>query len=356
MASPTAPVARVACPPSQPWRPRSQPAKTSLLARTIQGMFNKVTISTVGGIGRRFAELVVHAERVGDSVVIALCAELAVQRCVADPMRMDLIAETVERPVNEAECEGLRCRRVNSYQLANPVAPFHFKLRRMVLDSVTLASLPQLIVSTVLVCEDVHELTNMLFMRTTNNSDLYCVVLYRMLRQVLVSTEAPQIIDGLSLVSHVESVLEEDTISLKIRYMLMGLLDQCLYPRPEGVFSSGMDRSEAYGFLDDGDNITGPQTILEHKAETIVASLPCARRWRFTQALISAVLAVGDEADVHFVATLPSQPENEARDRLLNELASLTPVAAEGLTFPLDAIVEETSEDEASALDYAYAY
>lgn len=223
------------------------------------------------------------------------------------------------------------------------------------------------------------------------------------------------------------------------------MLDQCLYPRPQDVFSSDLQRSEVYGLRDDDDeedNVTSlptplmfssnePLPVIEqchkevkavfasrdlHRAETFCKSLRTGRRYRFVRSMVSVALTGGDDADANFVATFLSQPtsrnlvdtagalakafepevaaledtvldvpsayrlmaimlsaaalsqedledlasriivrENAARERLLDEVASLSLAPADE-TFRLSAVVEETSEDEAPSSEYAIAY
>ncbi|EIW54496.1 uncharacterized protein TRAVEDRAFT_132644 [Trametes versicolor FP-101664 SS1] len=352
MSTPTTPIASFKrMPLPQRWRPWSQPVDESVVRRTTCGLLNKVAGATFDAIAGRFVDVVVRAERRGDATAVEACAGLIVQRCVADPPRLNLYARMVQRAVDEAEGEDLRWRGVDPYYLVNPAASLQSTLRTAVLDELQLALasdgsedaltlaafVGELLTLGVLSCGDVQDLVNLLFTETGKSSDHHCIALCRILRRVVSSTEASPIVDGLSLVEHIESVLEEDTISLKIRYIMMDMLDQCLYPRPQDVFSSDLQRSEVYGLRDDDDeedNVTSlptplmlssnePLPIFEqcHKeakavfasrdlrrAESFCKSLRTGRRYRFVRAMVSVALAGGDDADANFVATFLSEP------------------------------------------------
>ncbi|KAI0365581.1 hypothetical protein BV20DRAFT_1038864 [Pilatotrama ljubarskyi] len=350
MSSPTTPLATYQRPPfSHVWRPWSQLVDEAFIRRSICGLLNKVTRRTIDNIAAGFAGLVARIERSGDPAVIETCARIVVQRCVADPSRVDFVATMVQRAVDEAEGEDLRWRSVDPYHLGNPAASFHSALKTAVLSHSQLAAssghseeafalsafLGELLVLGALCCEDVEDVVKGLFMETTRNSEVHCLALCRILRRVVTSTEASQIIDGLLLVDAIEGVLEEDTISLKIRYMMMDIHDQCLYPRPRDVFSSELHRSEVYGFhddLDEDDAIVSPVVLAEAqvalldrclkeakacldsqdllKAETFCKSLPIRRRYRFLHALIHVTLATGDGRNAHMVATFLTLPSS----------------------------------------------
>ncbi|KAI0827891.1 hypothetical protein BC628DRAFT_1418001 [Trametes gibbosa] len=351
MSSPTTPLASKRVPFSTSWRPWSQPVDGVLMRRTICGLFNKVTATTLDRIGGRFSETIVRAERSGDAEAMEVCAVLLVQRCLADPPRLGLFASMVQRAVDEAEGEDLRWRGVDPYHLGNPAGSLQSTLRTAVLDELQLALgsgrlqdslalsafVGELLILGVVCCGDVQDLVDALFAETGKSSDPHCIALCRILRRVVSSTEASSIVEGLSLVEHIESILEEDTISFRIRYMMMDILDQSFYPRPQDVFSSDLQRSEVYGLrdvLDEEDDVTGSLAILAppteappfsielycaeaktlisskelHKAEAFCQSLRPARRYRFLQALLSITLAGGEEGDAHLVATFLSKP------------------------------------------------
>ncbi|KAI0776312.1 hypothetical protein BD413DRAFT_265157 [Trametes elegans] len=463
MSSPSTPVAPLRRNPfnTQSWRPWSQPVDPVRVLQTVCGLLNRVTRGTAELMATRFAELVVRAETGGDPTVVEACAEMVVKRCVVDPRRVDLFAKMVQKAVDEVEGEELRWRTVDPYHLVNPATSLQSTLRTAVLDELHLALeagrvehahalatfVGELLVLGVLSCGDVHDLVDLLFKETAKNGDCHCVCLCRIIRRAVSSTEASQIIDGLTLVDEVECVLQEDTISLKVRYMMMDILDQCLYPRPQDVFTSDIRRSEVYGLhddLDDEDTTVPPAGILAppsppahvytlsarcreeadllmasrdlRKAETFCRALPPRSRHRFLRALVSAALSSGNEADANLIATFLSHPQsktllrtdetltkafepdiaaledtaldvprayhlvaimlsaaglpqasledlaarivvgqNAARDHLLEEVASLGASPDDGV-FHGAAVVEETSEDEAPASDYAYAY
>ncbi len=236
MSSPTTPIASSKrMPLPQRWRSWSQPADELLVRRITCGLLNKVVGATLESIAGRFADTVIRAERRGDATAVEACAGLIVRRCVADPPRLTLYAKLVQRAVDEAEGEDLRWRSVDPYYLVNPAASLQSTLRTAVLDELQLAFasdrpedaltlaafVGELLVLGVLSCGDVQDLVNLLFTETGKSSDHHCTALCRILRRVVLSTEASPIVDGLSLVEHIEGVLEEDTISLKIRYMMM---------------------------------------------------------------------------------------------------------------------------------------
>ncbi|KAI0645279.1 hypothetical protein C8Q79DRAFT_912040 [Trametes meyenii] len=457
MSSPTTPLAsfnRLTF--SQPWRPWSQPIDPVLLRRSVCGLLNRVAGSTLDRTAGRFAELIVRGERGGDSASMEVCSRLVVQRCVADSLRLNLFARMAQKAVDEAEGDDLRWRSVDPYYLGNPAASFQSALRTVLVDELQhaltseqeekvwslSATAGELLVLGVLGCEDVHDIVNTLFSETAKDSDLHCVALCRMLRRIVSSTEASQIVDGLTLVEHIEGILEEDTISLKVRYMMMDMLDQCLYPRPRDVFSSDLQRSEVYGLREDPDHqddtvelttaLARPEAPVSDqcskeaqalltsrdnsKAEEFCRSLRPKSRHRFVHSLMHGVLTAGDETDANLVASFLSQPstrtllringclarafeplvtaledavldnpsayhlmaimlsaagisqlemddlasriivkENPARDRLLEEVAALH-VAPVDDTFGLSTVVEDSSEDEGTPSDYAYAY
>ncbi|KAH9856016.1 hypothetical protein C2E23DRAFT_773498 [Lenzites betulinus] len=386
MSSPTTPLASKRAPFAASWRPWSQPVDEELICRTICGLLNKVTATTLDGIAERFAETIVRVERSGDADAMEVCAGLLVQRCVADPPRLTLFASMVQRAVDEAEGEDLRWRAVDPYHLGNPAGSLQSTLRTAVLDelqralgservedSLALSAfVGELLVLGVLCCGDVLDLLNVLFTETGKSSDYHCVTLCRILRRVVSSTEASSLVDGLALIEHIEGILEEDTISLRIRYMMMDILDQAFYPRPQDVFSSDLQRSEVYGLrdaLDDEDDVTGissrivappeahnpassEQCYIEakaliasrdlHKAEAFCRSLRPARRCRFLQALVSIALASGEEGDAQLVATFLSKPTTRA-------LSEATPGILHKAFEPEIAALEDTVLDVPAA-------
>ncbi|KAI0629040.1 hypothetical protein C8Q77DRAFT_1161681 [Trametes polyzona] len=368
MSSPTTPVASLKrIPFSQPWRPWSQPVDEVAVRRTMCGFLNKVSSATLEPLSSRFADLVVRVERSGDAALVEACAGLIVQRCVADPdaLRIGLLAKMVQRAADEAEGEDLRWRNVDPYHLGNPAVSLQTTLKTAVLDeclhaltlsgregdSLALAAfVGELLVLGVLSSGDVQELVGLLFLETGKSSDHHCIALCRILRRVVSSTEASSLIDGLSLVDLIEGILEEDTLSFRIRYMMMDMLDQCLYPRPHDAFSSDIQRSEVYGLRDDSDDDhdatgspsiplgspevpgqTTPARFLQethkflasrdiNRAEVFCRSLHPSKRPLFLAAAISAALASGDESDAALVATLLSRPATRA---LLDSPAAL---------------------------------
>ncbi|KAI0359671.1 hypothetical protein OH77DRAFT_1518052 [Trametes cingulata] len=351
MSSPTTPLATYQPAPfSHAWRPWSQPINDALVLRTVCGLLNKVSSRTVDHIARTFADLVVRTERGGDPVVIEACAGMVVQRCVADTARLDLVAKMVQRAVDEAEGEDLRWRSVDPYHLGNPATSFQSALKTSALNEARSAissarseeALPlctflgELLVLGVLGCDDMQDLVNALFTDTTRGSELSSLALCRMLRRIVTSTEASHIIDGLLLVDAVEGVLEEDTITLRTRFMMMDIHDQCLYPRPRDAFSSDLHRREVYGLgevLDAGtDMVESPplpsevrvtlsdrcvkeaKTFVESrdlaKAETFCKSLRTGERHSFLQAVIHETLVNGAEADASMVAAFLTEPSS----------------------------------------------
>lgn len=236
MSSPTTPIAhtgRITF--VHAWRPWSPIVHPVSLRQTVCGLLNKVTSTTLEHTAGRFANLVVRAERSGDPVVVETLCDLIVSRCVEDPQLITLVAKMVERAIDETEGEDLRWRDVYPLHRVALAASFQSNLKRAILDGIQLALaqgrasdafalssfVGELLVSGVLRSDDVQELVTSMFSETAQNSDTHCVALCRMLRRVVASTEASSLIDGLSLMPLVEGVLEEDTLSFKIRYMIM---------------------------------------------------------------------------------------------------------------------------------------
>ncbi|KAI0653980.1 hypothetical protein C8Q70DRAFT_1048199 [Cubamyces menziesii] len=352
MSSPTTPIARTGrIPFVHAWRSWSQAVHPTSLRQAACGLLNKVTSTTLEHAAGRFAELVVRAERSGDPVVVETLCHLIVQRCVLDPRLITLVAKMVERAIDETEGEDLRWRDVYPLHRTALASSFQSNLRSAVpvdvhaalaqdraSDAFALSSfVGELLVSGVLRCDDVRELVTMMFAEAARNSDVHCVALCRMLRRIVVSTEASSLIDELSLVTLVEGVLEEDTISFKIRYMMMDLHDQCLYPQPRDIFSSDIERSDIYGFRDESEleddigDVPGPvnpthaktdrktsvqylkdvQTFLSSRnlsgAEVAIIKMRSTQRYRLVHTMVSMALSGGDEADANFVATFLSQ-------------------------------------------------
>nr|VWO97250.1 TAL effector protein Tal2a (AvrBs3 and PthA family of transcription activator-like effector proteins) [Ganoderma boninense] len=161
-----------------------------------------------------------------------------------------------------------------------------------------------------------------------------------MLRPIVTSTEATHLIDSLSLMVQIEAVLKEDMITLKARYMMMSMLDHCMYPRPRDAFGSDVRRSEIYGLNDDsaedsqrlalnhstqitnidvdppdatGENSTRyAHTFFTTRnvasAEQVFHKLPPPECHLFTGTLISKAMGSGDETDIVSVASFLALP------------------------------------------------
>ena len=109
-------------------------------------------------------------------------------------------------------------------------------------DARTLAGFAgELLVLGILSCDDVQDIVTSLFEYVSGNSSMHCVVLCHMLRRIVISTEASHLINSLSLVPRIEAVLEEDTISLQVRYMMTASIS-CLKQRIDGLKRNLLDR------------------------------------------------------------------------------------------------------------------
>ncbi len=211
------------------------PVDRTVVRRKICGLLNRVAPANVDRIADRFAKVVNDVERSRQSSVVHSCAKMLIERCLKDPLRIALVARLVQRAVDEAEGESLGWRSVDPYYLEDLTDSIYMTLKTTLLEQLDIklrhgqereacalsTFLGELLVLGVISCDDVQDVLLALFTGTAQNSDLSCVVLCRTLRRIAASTEASHIIDALGLVDHIESVLEEDTISVKIRYMVM---------------------------------------------------------------------------------------------------------------------------------------
>ncbi|RDX49252.1 hypothetical protein OH76DRAFT_542454 [Lentinus brumalis] len=266
------------------WKPWSVPVDTTIARRKMRGLLNKVTPANAESLAGQFSLLVVQMEKSGDSILVESCVRMLVKQCASDPARTDLVAKLVQRAVDEAEGESLRWRSVYPYHLADLSTSLPTSLRPILLEELggalrdgreananALSSFAgELLVLGVLTCDDLHDVVGLLFGGTSKGSKLYCIVLCRMLRRIVISTEASHIIDGLGLLELIEEVLKEDTISLQVRYVMMSMLDHCSYPRPEDAFDSDSKRNEIYGFHDDTDYEHLPGTPLPASSPKIL--------------------------------------------------------------------------------------
>ncbi|KAM5542935.1 hypothetical protein V8D89_003319 [Ganoderma adspersum] len=347
------------------WRPWSIPSDWLSTRRTLCGLLNKVTPSNLSRIADRFAALAIRLERSGDAASAEACAHILVHRCIADPTRIGLYASLVQRAADGVEGESLRWRSVDPYHLDDPATSLSAEVGAVLLasldsvcrgyegerDARTLAGFAgELLVLGILSSEDVQDVVASLFEGVSRNSEMHCVMLCAMLRPIVSSTEASHLIGSLSLVVQIEGVLKEDMITLKTRYMMMSMLDHCMYPRPRDAFGSDMPRSEIYGLYDDGAE-DGPRPAVNHTAQLLAngdihhadAKVESCQRYAqtflttrniasaeksfnslrpgechlFTAALVSTAMGSGDEADAIAVASflaLPSVRRAHAED------------------------------------------
>ncbi|PIL33418.1 hypothetical protein GSI_04040 [Ganoderma sinense ZZ0214-1] len=267
------------------WRPWSIPSDWLSTRRTLCGLLNKVTPGNLSRVADRFAALATRIERSGDAASAEACAHILVHRCIADPARIALYASLVQRAADEVEGESLRWRSVDPYHLDDPATSLPAAVRAVLLasldsanrggregerDARTLAGFAgELLVLGVLSPEDVQDIVASLFDGIAGecHSEAHCVMLCSMLRPIVSSTEASHLIDSLSLMAQIEGVLKEDMITLKARYMMMSMLDHCMYPRPRDAFGSDVQRSEIYGLHDDGAE-DGPTHAVNHSTQT----------------------------------------------------------------------------------------
>ncbi|KAI1785213.1 hypothetical protein LXA43DRAFT_1117895 [Ganoderma leucocontextum] len=349
------------------WRPWSIPSDWMSTRRTLCGLLNKVASSNLSRIADRFAALATRLERSGDAASAEACAHILVHRCTMDPIRIGIYATLVQRAADEVEGESLRWRSVDPYHLDDPGTSLPATVRAVLLaslvsalrrdhegerDARTLAGFAgELLVLGVLSSEDVQDVVTSLFDGVSGacNSEAHCVMLCSMLRPIVYSTEASHLIDSLSLMAQIEGVLKEDMISLKARYMMMSMLDHCMFPRPRDAFGSDMPRSEIYGLHDDGAE-DGPRPAINHSApfsnvdicdsdatvesceryaQTFFTTRNVAGAEQFfhtlrprechllTAALVSTAMRSGDEADAIAVGSflaLPSVRRAHAED------------------------------------------
>ena len=218
-----------------PWRPWSIPADGVAIRRALCGLLNKVTSANIGRIADQFSLLAIRAERSGDASLVRSFGMMLVERCIRDPSRTTLMATLVQRAADESEGESLRWRSVDPYYLEDPSTNVSNALRAVLIEVLEAMSshdreseawalsmlLGELLVRGALSVDDIQDTIHLLFKRTTEGSELSCIALCRILRRISASTEASHLVDALDLVGRIESVLEEDTISVRMRYMMM---------------------------------------------------------------------------------------------------------------------------------------
>ncbi|TBU31177.1 hypothetical protein BD311DRAFT_776380 [Dichomitus squalens] len=366
-----------------PWRPWSISSGWTSIRRRLCGLLNKVAPANVDRIADHFATLAINLGRSGDVESVEAGGQMIVHRCTVDPTRIGLYAKLVQRAADALEGESLAWRSVDPYHLDDPATSLPAAVQSTLLanlvsalrggceqDACALAAFAgELLVFGILSPEDVKDVVVSVFQQVSGNSAIYCVLLCRMLRRIVNSTEASHLINSLSLVSRIEAVLEEDTISLMVRYMMTSLLDHCMYPRPQDAFAD-IPRSEIYGLHDDrvedgpisAHSLQVVEAVERHaltetfsqrariffKARSVAGvaqffhTLRADERHMFIATFISAAMGSGDEADAAAVASLLSAPS--IRRVLAEDPCSIKIFEAETITL------------EDTVLDYPSAY
>ncbi|KAH8087845.1 hypothetical protein BXZ70DRAFT_910133 [Cristinia sonorae] len=330
--------------PTPPWRPWSIPTQLPFMRRRLCGLLNKITKANLDSISSKIAALAVSVERTGDPDILDTFVRTIFQHSVSDPSRTRVYVELCQRVVDELERERSLWRKVDLFHLGNPMDCFETSLRLRaqyefnyiigVGQTETLRTFTglvgELLVEELLFPDDVVAMVDTLFARASRDEEASSAALHRFLSRITVSFGASQLLISLDIAERLEILLEgAEHLSPKVRYTMMNILDQVLYPRPHDAFSSSLLRSEIYGidvsdtvgsdtssvaetpgasYISSNDNQYNTRQFLLTRDETAALEylkvLELDQREVFISSLISAALSLGDVSDAQLVASL----------------------------------------------------
>ncbi|KAI0918972.1 hypothetical protein AcV5_002012 [Taiwanofungus camphoratus] len=334
------------CPSVKPWKPWSVPVDPNLLQRKLCGLLNKITAVNFDGISNKVVKHATSIERGGDPANLNVLAFQILRQGISDATRVEVYGSLCQKIMDELEGDRIRWRRVDLYHLGDPIHSFEAAMQvhtRREFDCIIAEGrledlhaltrfLGELLVHGVLTPEDVEGIISFLLVETEKNNEDCAVALCRFLLRVFRAPDASRIFNALAIAEGLERVLQEDSISLKIRYSMMKMLELALDPEPLDTFNSTQLRTEAYGLdpeLDEqnalvttvGELVQSEATnslrsscqeqatsfFMRRKlapAESFLSTLKPKHRHCFVTSLVSFVLSSSDQANASLVALL----------------------------------------------------
>ncbi|KAI0783069.1 hypothetical protein C8Q75DRAFT_484826 [Abortiporus biennis] len=334
---------------SSPWKAWSIPLDLTHTRRTLCGLLNKLTTWKFDSISDKIVHLAVSIERTDDSKILDVFVRDIFRRGITDTIHMDLYVALCQKIMDELEGERSLWRRVDVFHVGNPLNCFETNLRLLVQyefdrifqiqeDSTALFShasfVGELLVEALLLVNDVQGMLDTLFNQILhgdkNERDRAAVAVYRFLLPIVRAFNAFPMLDALEVVAKIEAVLKTNTISSKTRFLMMNILDQVYYPRPQDVFASTRQRIEAYGLdmsddseaesqLDYTASVASEQTLdqvcLYHakaflatrragEVELLFRQLQPTHRYILVSRLVSEAISGGDPCDAALVGAL----------------------------------------------------
>ncbi|CCL99196.1 uncharacterized protein FIBRA_01211 [Fibroporia radiculosa] len=288
-------------------------------------------------------------ERTADPVLLDALAAQILERGLTDSLRPELYGGLCQRIVDELEGERNRWRMVELYHVGNPIHSFETAIQAQALAEidrivvhgsdeqlrVAARFLGELLVHGVLLPQDVGETIETLTTGAENNNEGHALALVAFLSPIFHAPDAIRLLESLVAIDGLEHILQEDSISLKIRYVIMNALDKATNPKPNDMFGT-VPRSEIYGLdveedQDDFDTPSPPDvperfsfppkiTLQCHEkaraffsyrqlptAEEFFSALESKYRHVFVMSLVSSALSSSDHSDAMLVASLFSR-------------------------------------------------
>ncbi|KAJ3551926.1 hypothetical protein NM688_g4430 [Phlebia brevispora] len=255
-------------PSANVWKAWSIPVDVVSMRHKLCGLLNRLTRNNFDSVCCKIVEWAIAVERTGDLHTLAVLVHDVFDRGVSDHVRCRLYASLCQRVIDELEGERSRWKKVDVYHIGNLVHSFETDIRLLAHDefhrmlstedpsklSASMSFAGELLVHGVILSEDLQDIVDILFKYVESDDEERVVALCRLLGRLVSAFDAYRVLASLNIVERVERALKIESLSQRTRYLLMSMLEQVVFPRPQDAFSSIRERVEVYGVdLDDSD-------------------------------------------------------------------------------------------------------
>ncbi|KAG2159130.1 uncharacterized protein EDB93DRAFT_446068 [Suillus bovinus] len=245
------------------WNSWSSQHDSKLEQRQFCSLLNKLNVTNFDSVATKLIERLTDCGRRGGVEIIEAFADSIALRAVEDTQRSSLYAYLCRRVDGELEMEDRRWTWLNdgTRQSSHPsfasilIEACESRFTRA-LDEGTAHLFPlvefigDLLLDGVLPIVEVQDLIQQLFTLAEQGQEDSAIALSRLCRRVVREQDGVYILEQLGASGSIERVLEEDIITPKARYLLMGVVD-LFHQELVDVFDSTGLRNEIYNLDND---------------------------------------------------------------------------------------------------------